>query len=210
VANLNAPLAQSIAKQLSPVELVASALTLPLAEFEKSYSNTLFLLVKLDDSTGDLESGLVGLRSKVLSSAQAVPNTLGFQTVIAVADHNDKGSASLSELRRRLDKGRHFALTVEKREQDSAYADRISVGRTRNKDIVLRHASVSKFHAWFEKDAQENWWVADAESRNGTRLNTNALPSRELSPVKTGDVLLFGSVEIIVCASASLWKSVRS
>src|SRR5688500_18771120 len=33
---------------------------------------------------------------------------------------------------------------------EASFLHQVSVGRARNHDIVLRHRSVSKFHAWFE------------------------------------------------------------
>lgn len=193
------------------------ALTQPLSEFVAAFGDASFLLVKLDDPTGELEAGLAALKSNQPSRAQPNLNVLAFHTV--VADLNDVSHAhtnddavgvSVSELRRRLSQARHFAITVDKRVHDGTYVDRISVGRARNKDIVLRHPSVSKFHAWFERDPQGNWCVADAGSKNGTRANATEMQARELVTVKTGDVLRFGSVEAMVCSSDTLWKTVRT
>jgi hypothetical protein len=204
----------SIAKQLSPEEVVSMALTRPLAEFEAAFADASFLLVKLDDPTGELEAGLAGLKSNALSRTQPNLNVLAFHTVVAdlhdvARPANDDGTGSVSDLRRRLQQARHFAITIDKRVHDGTYVDRISVGRARNKDIVLRHPSVSKFHAWFERNPQGSWCVADAGSKNGTRANANDVQARELIPVKTGDVLRFGSVEVMVCNGDTLWKSVR-
>jgi hypothetical protein len=193
------------------------ALTQPLAEFVASFAETQFLLVKLDDPTGELEAGLAALKNEQTSRAQPNLNVLAFHTVVAdISDASrtpavgDDGGVSVSELRRRLSQARHFAITVEKRVHDGSYVDRISVGRARNKDIVLRHPSVSKFHAWFERDPQGNLCVADAGSKNGTRNNASDVQARELVPVRTGDVLRFGSVEAMVCSADTLWRSVRT
>jgi hypothetical protein len=206
----------SIAKQLSPEEVVSTALTRPLAEFVAAFGDASFLLVKLDDPTGELEAGLAALKSNQQSHAQPNLNVLAFHTVVADLNEvarpaaNDAGSVSVSELRRRLSQARHFAITIDKRVHDGTYVDRISVGRARNKDIVLRHPSISKFHAWFERDAQGRWCLADAGSKNGTRANANEVQARELVCIKTGDVIRFGSVEAMVCSSDTLWRSVRT
>lgn len=205
----------SIAKQLSPEDVVTSALTRPLAEFVAAFGDAVFLLVKLDDPTGELEAGLAALKSNLQNQAQPTLNVLAFHTVVADLNDatrpaNDAGNVSVSELRRRLSQARHFAITIDKRVHDGTYVDRISVGRARNKDIVLRHPSISKFHAWFERDAQGRWCLADAGSKNGTRANANDVLARELVCVKTGDVLRFGSVEAMVCTSDTLWRSVRT
>jgi pSer/pThr/pTyr-binding forkhead associated (FHA) protein len=85
--------------------------------------------------------------------------------------------------------------------------DRISVGRARNKDIVLRHQSVSKFHCWFEVDDAGAFYVTDAGSKNATKVNANSLKARERTRVEPGDVIRFGSVEAIMCAPRVLWAA---
>jgi hypothetical protein len=215
VGQPNATHVTSIAKQLSPEEIVSMALTRPLTDFEASFADASFLLVKLDDPTGELEAGLAGLKSHASAGAQPNLNVLAFHTVVADLNEvhrpaNDDGSVSVHDLRRRLAQARHFAITIDKRVHDGTYVDRISVGRARNKDIVLRHPSVSKFHAWFERDPQGAWCVADAGSKNGTRANSNDVQARELIKVNQGDVLRFGSVEVMVCSAGTLWRSVRT
>ncbi|HEX4352914.1 MAG TPA: FHA domain-containing protein [Polyangiales bacterium] len=194
-------------------------MTQPLGEFSAAFGDSSFLLVKLDDPTGELEAGLAALKSSAQNKTQPNLNVLAFHTV--VADVNDVPRAfsntkedptgvSVAELRRRLAQARHFAITLDKRVNDGTYTDRISVGRARNKDIVLRHPSVSKFHAWFERDPQGVWCVADAGSKNGTRANAVEMQPRDLVKVKQGDLLRFGSVEAMVCSADSLWRTVRS
>jgi hypothetical protein len=205
----------STAKQLAPEEVVSAALSQPLAEFSAAFGDANFLLVKLDDPTGELEAGLAALKSQ--SRAQPNLNVLAFHTVVAElnevnrqpAPGNDAGNVSVAELRRRLAQARHFAVSLDKRVHDATYGDRISIGRARNKDIVLRHASISKFHAWIERDAQGRWCLADAGSKNGTRANANDVQARDPVVIKTGDVLRFGSVEAMVCGCDTLWKALR-
>jgi hypothetical protein len=208
-----------ISKQLCPDEVVTLALSHPIGEFTAAYGDANFLLIKLDDPTGELEAGLAAQQTSQ-SRAGSNLNVLGFHTVVADlhdspragaagAGKEDLSGVGVAELRRRLSQARHFAITLEKRVHDGSYQDRVSVGRARNKDIVLRHPSVSKFHAWFERDAQGNWCVADAGSKNGTRANTTDVAVRELAKIKPGDVLRFGSVEVMLCSADSLWKTLR-
>src|SRR5215471_11717926 len=49
------------------------------------------------------------------------------------------------------------------------WAERILVGRASNNDIVLRHESVSKLHAYFEERQRGTLHLHDAKSANGTR-----------------------------------------
>jgi len=208
----------AIPKQISPEEVVTMAMTQPLGEFSAAFGDASFLLVKLDDPTGELEAGLAALKSSAQSRAQPNLNVLAFHTVVADVNDvpraftpkDDPTGVSVVELRRRLAQARHFAITLDKRVHDGTYLDRISVGRARNKDIVLRHPSVSKFHAWFERDPQGVWCVADAGSKNGTRTNAVEMQPRDLVKIKQGDLLRFGSVEVTVCSSESLWRTVRA
>ena len=207
----------AIPKQLSPEEVVTMAMSQPLGEFTAAFGDASFLLVKLDDPTGELEAGLAALKSSQQSRAQSNLNVLAFHTVVADVNElpkafakDDPAGVSVSELRRRLSLARHFAITLDKRVHDGTYVDRISVGRARNKDIVLRHPSVSKFHAWFERDPQGVWCVADAGSKNGTRNNAVEMQARDLVKIKPGDLIRFGSVEAMVCSSDTLWKTVRA
>jgi hypothetical protein len=186
-----------------------------MGEFTAAYGDANFLLVKLDDPTGELEAGLAAQQTSQ-SRAQPNLNVLGFHTVVADLHDAPRGLAkddpagvSVAELRRRLTLARHFAITLEKRVQDGGFQERVSVGRARNKDVVLRHPSVSKFHAWFERDPEGNWCVADAGSKNGTRANASDVAARELARIKPGDVLRFGSVEVMLCSADSLWKTLR-
>jgi hypothetical protein len=88
----------------------------------------------------------------------------------------------------------------------SPYPRMITVGRTRNNDIVLPDESVSKFHAFFrepdegaEGGAQSGMLLQDAGSRNGTMFNGAVVPSvRQGSPVVVclGGQVRFGLVEL--------------
>ena len=188
-----------ISKQLCPDEVVTLALSHPIGEFTAAYGDANFLLVKLDDPPGELEAGLAAQQT-VVADLHDSPRSM---------PKDDPSGVGVAELRRRLSQARHFAITLEKRVHDGSYQDRVSVGRARNKDVVLRHPSVSKFHAWFERDPQGLWCVADAGSKNGTRANVADVAVRELVKVKPGDVLRFGSVEVMLCSADSLWKTLR-
>ncbi|HEY7955936.1 MAG TPA: FHA domain-containing protein [Polyangia bacterium] len=77
------------------------------------------------------------------------------------------------------------------------YPDRISVGRARNCDVVLRDPSVSKLHAHFLPRRNDNsgaFDLVDLDSQNGTWINDVTVPSGAPSPVHSGDNLVFGSV----------------
>ena len=83
------------------------------------------------------------------------------------------------------------------RSSRSPYTDRITVGRTANCDVVLQERSVSKLHALFwPSEDLEGWAVSDARSANGTFLNDRKLAPLDRVPIKPGDLLRLGELEV--------------
>lgn len=98
-----------------------------------------------------------------------------------------------------------WILPLRKR-AEAAFLNSISVGRARNHDVVLRHASVSKFHANLEME-DGRLYVKDAGSRNHTFLNHERVLSR--AEVRAGDNLRFGWVEALLVDDEALWKALQ-
>lgn len=67
----------------------------------------------------------------------------------------------------------------------------ITVGRARNNDLVIAHATVSKVHVIFTK-AGQHWQVSDERSSNGTFLNGVRLAQGEKRAISPGDLLRLG------------------
>jgi FHA domain len=88
------------------------------------------------------------------------------------------------------------------------YPDRVSVGRARNCDLVMRDASVSKLHAHFRLGGPKLELV-DIDSQNGTRVNGRALAPHQPSQVANGDTILFGSVAAKLVDAAALYDLLR-
>jgi pSer/pThr/pTyr-binding forkhead associated (FHA) protein len=83
------------------------------------------------------------------------------------------------------------------RKESSPYSDRITVGRTANCDVVLQDRSVSKLHALFwPADDLDGWGVSDARSANGTWLNERRLAPLDRMPIKPGDLVRLGQLEV--------------
>ncbi len=78
------------------------------------------------------------------------------------------------------------------------FPNMISVGRTRNNDIVIPDVSVSKFHAFFMRGKDGRLLLQDAGSRNGTYVGGALVAGREGQPTPVGSFseLRFGSVEM--------------
>jgi hypothetical protein len=84
-----------------------------------------------------------------------------------------------------------------------ALPERLSVGRARDCDIVLRHPSVSKLHAHFRlEDGRVT--LLDDSSRNGTAVNDTPLIPERRVPVNSGDRIRFGTLETMIYDAADL------
>jgi hypothetical protein len=88
------------------------------------------------------------------------------------------------------------------------YPDRVSLGRARNCDLVLRDASISKLHAHFRRTAEgaQVFDLVDCCSQNGTRLNDKALEANQPTGVKTGDRMVFGRVPAKLLDAPALYE----
>jgi hypothetical protein len=203
---------------LGPAEFVDVAVSRERVRFNALYGDTQLLLVKIPEAGMELEAGLGASTVSPSLRPQSAAEPLQFHTVVHSTPFraDASGAATAPEedptvLVRMLRKARHFVVPLRKRtDGDALFMDRISVGRARNKDIVLRHGSVSKFHAWFEMDPEQGLRVADADSKNQTFVNGEALRPKGPRRISPGDTIRFGSVETVLCSAGALWAAVRT
>jgi hypothetical protein len=200
---------------LSPRGLVAQIVQQRQRLFAAVYAETPFLLVRLDDPSGELQAGLSMTSAATGSAGRAAKGDgLGFYTVQqGQSDRPGSGQTpslrpklNIQLLQRRILNSPHYIVELRKRDKESTFANRISVGRARNQDVVLRQGSVSKSHAWFETDENGALMVADAGSKNGTRVRGQLLDVRVPSRIQEGDVVEFGTVEATFLGADTLWR----
>lgn len=207
-------------EQVYPAELVQSAADDELDAFRVRHSECGFLLVALSAGAGDLAVGLTGTVQAGDEGTPVMPSlsVMNFSTAMYELGReslNAAGEAPASfthaNVVETLSAGPAFIVPLRKRvDAETAFADRISVGRARNKDIVLRHASVSKFHAWFEVDEVGGVYITDAGSKNGTRLDGDVIVPRTALPVVPGSRIIFGKVQTVYSPCEELWRALRS
>jgi hypothetical protein len=91
-----------------------------------------------------------------------------------------------------------FIVKGEIRKIKLAFADRQrkSVGRTKENDLWIDDASVSKIHAALVFDSERGLMVADTGSTNGTFINNERIAYGKATPLKDDDRLRFGSIEV--------------
>ena len=82
---------------------------------------------------------------------------------------------------------------------------RISVGRARNCDLVMRDLSVSKLHGHFRLREAEKLDLIDLDSQNGTAVNGRPLLAHAPEWVAPGDTLRFGTVTAKLVDSDALF-----
>ena len=81
--------------------------------------------------------------------------------------------------------------------QENAFGRGITVGRTGNNDVVLDDGTVSRFHAWFQRESAGGYILTDAGSKNGSYVAGVRLTPRRPAPLADGARLRFGQVEVI-------------
>ena len=88
---------------------------------------------------------------------------------------------------------RHWVIAVRKAPQAPAQ-DRIFLGRSETNDICVPHKTVSKLHAYFQRDpaVATKWQVVDTGSANGTKHNGMRIPPRAKVTIVDGDTICFG------------------
>lgn len=75
--------------------------------------------------------------------------------------------------------------------------ERKSVGRTKQSDLFIDDASVSKIHASLVLNSNRKLMVADTGSTNGTFVSGQRIPYGQAFLVNHGERLKFGTVEVV-------------
>jgi len=110
-----------------------------------------------------------------------------YQPQVKTVDGGPEGPAGLLVSKEQL--AREYAVALTKSPRNT-YQERVTVGRARNNDIVIRSAKISKIHSVFTK-VEEGYVVEDVGSVNGTAVNGALLKKGERMPMNDGDVVSF-------------------
>lgn len=208
----------TILENLGPPDLVEAALTRDQVGFGRFWGDSLILLVRGPYVDVDFTAGLRGLVQPEGIGAPLKPaiRSLEFHTAfhqgpLEAASSAPESAPEQEKLKMCLAEDAYLAVPLRKRaDADALHMDRVSIGRARNKDIVLRDVSVSKFHGWFEADDFGAFYFSDAGSKNSTRVNGRPLVSRERTRLEPGDSIRFGSIEGVLCSPHALWMVVQA
>jgi hypothetical protein len=204
---------RSVERNLLPAGLVERARALSRVDLVREIDVPL-LLVRLDDPEGELAKGLAGMST---GRGSRVEPGMGFHT--ASSDRRLKRPITLpppaalgpEQILVRVIRSPHYVVPLGKRAgAQRVFSERVTIGRARNSDVVLRHESVSKFHAWFARNEADAYFVVDASSRNGTWRNGTPLAGGEPARLSIGDLLRFGNVDATYCDAATLHAALHS
>lgn len=121
------------------------------------------------------------------------PSPSGSQPADATDEHHFRTLTSVATPM--LGVGEPIVFPVVKN-QENAFGRGITVGRTGNNDVVLDDGTVSRFHAWFQREADGAFSVTDAGSKNGTFVAGVRLLPRRSSALADGTRLRFGHVDL--------------
>jgi hypothetical protein len=86
----------------------------------------------------------------------------------------------------------------------ASFADRITIGRIANNDVVIEDHSVSRLHAYVRH--QGGWVVADAGSKNGSWLRGEILEPRRERALSSRMVLRLGDVDLTFYLAPDLFS----
>lgn len=164
------------------------------AEFEKKFPHP-WLVRELDD---DERPAL--FRTMVTNVKKMAPPSPAARAKLTAA-----GAGIAQQLA--AEPGR-FGIYPLAKSGSNPWSDRILVGRASNNDVVIRNDRISKLHAYFQSGARGGWRVYDARSANGTRVDGVLVPpGEEGAEVKSGQMVMFGTVAAQVLDSGELYEA---
>jgi pSer/pThr/pTyr-binding forkhead associated (FHA) protein len=92
----------------------------------------------------------------------------------------------------------------------NAFASKITVGRARNNDIIIREPKVSKLHAVLIQKEENAIHLMDMGSANGTRVNGVKIEKNQSVPLHNGDYVAFYKFEFEYFDQDGFIKMLRS
>ncbi len=206
-----------ISSNLHPEELLFRFRRQTRADAIRSWATTQMLLIEAGERSPELLNGLVSSSTAQGAPLVATRDGISFSTNVATLpkiraamDSSTRPFASKETLLADLSRKSYFIAPLRKREVEGGkpFADRISVGRARNNDIVLRHDTVSKFHAYFDSDYDDVLWISDAKSTNGSFVGGKPVTPGDAKEVREGEEVRFGDITCVLCTPELAWDVV--
>jgi hypothetical protein len=122
-----------------------------------------------------------------------------------------KELAASKEMRSSVREVGSWPVYVVRKQARSVFSGRISIGRTATNDIRLDGQEISKFHAYFTWDDDRSaYYLSDAGTTNGTRVNHDLIPSGERTKLVDGDVIHIGPCTLYYYSPAGFYAYLKS
>ena len=99
------------------------------------------------------------------------------------------------------DELKSWAIPIRKR-PGNPHPDRMSIGRARSCDLVVRYGFVSKLHAHL-MHGEDGFVLRDLGSANGTKVAGRPLAPMQSMPIQPGDLVSLGQVEVEIVDAMS-------
>lgn len=201
---------------LEPADLARAASRLLEGPFVQEYGDVPWLAIALPPGEEGMAAAL---------HAAHLPQRLGPKTAQQIEFHTQMatvasmrakterratGGVALEDLARLLGDRCFFSAVRKRVDGGGALGDRVSVGRAMNKDVVLRHSSISKFHAYLQRSETGLWSVTDAGSKNGTSVEGARLDPKESRRLASGERVTFGSIQTAFLDARTVWQLLRA
>lgn len=200
--------------RVEPEELVERIKNETRREFATSLLDTTFLLVCVHKDGDDLRFGLLDNPTAQGAQWQVRSTTTSAGTAVWTPEFKPLSAEPPKEMGyvgfRKVLRKAHLVVQLKKRPKSRMLDEEvISVGRSSMNDIVLRHKSVSKLHAMFERGPDGTFYVRDAGSTNGTRVDGLRLKKHDVEHFREGAEIKFGDVSVRLCKPVVLWDALR-
>lgn len=199
---------------LSPPQLVRASVYLSEQAFAQAYGAAPFIAIGVPPGHGAVAAGLdflvggAGMEAAAKDLGRNDPHTSLLEQRQAL--QGPPATLNLPGLVQRLASGhRHMVWVARRPSSTSSRGNRVSLGRALSADIILRHSSISKRHAYVCHE-DGTWHLVDTGSKNGTLLNGARLTPRRREALGIGDQLSFGSIEALFLDARTLWRVLRT
>ena len=97
---------------------------------------------------------------------------------------------SITELVTRVEQGPVLEVVRIVKSSRNVFGSKITVGRAKNNDIIIRASKISKLHAAFIPASKNKYKLQDMGSSNGTSINGVRLKAKESKLLKSKDEIV--------------------
>lgn len=114
------------------------------------------------------------------------------KTQLSSSDENYKGFSTMLS-KGKAEEGLQGDWVIPLQSQSRGEMQMVNLGRTPNNEISLPFPVISKFHCCFMIYGPKDAYIIDGGSTNGTFINDTKLEGSQKQPLKSGDLVRFGT-----------------